>query len=536
MERLKKRWKAPWLRAHLAHTMGETLLLQVTVLVLWLLIFHDKSFNTFMKDSTFFFLLYGPACIFWASVRLYLPQGLFWYKLRKECLFAGAFLLESSISALLATLILPIVRNAALLAFYQKPGRVVITPLLVVAFGCCFLFVSTRVGLRIWLYWDHLRRTRLRWALTHAQVLVVAAVAFSLSALVVIISSFFRSEGPLFAVLLLFCLFMSIMIALFILPPFALFSHLFIRPTTRRIERLAAATSSLRAGNYETRVEVSGEDEVAHLQADFNAMAMDLEYTMCELQHERDTVSALLQERRELIANVSHDLRTPVATVRSYLESSLSNWNGQPPPTLQQDMRVMEQQTLRLQELIDDLFLLARAEVRQLALRCEPTNIQELAQRVVDTVAPLAWSSSKIDVVLEAPSTIPPALVDASRLEQVLQNLLHNAVRHTPPGGIIAVVVDTDKEHVTLQIKDTGEGIAAKHLPHIWERFYRIESTNNQQSNGAGLGLAIVKELTEAMGGTVSVSSTPGEGACFSLCLPCAILPLENPRMISCKE
>ena len=126
---------------------------------------------------------------------------------------------------------------------------------------------------------------------------------------------------------------------------------------------------------------------------------------------------------------------------------------------------------------------------------------------------------------------VPPALVDAGRVEQVLQNLLHNAVRHTPPGGIVAVAVtmedgtdgtDGTDGGVALRVRDTGEGIAADDLPHIFERFYRAEQARSREEGGAGLGLALVKELTEAMGGSVAVESAPGEGSCFTVRLPLA--------------
>jgi signal transduction histidine kinase len=264
-------------------------------------------------------------------------------------------------------------------------------------------------------------------------------------------------------------------------------------------------------------------------------MAADLERAVAELQTERDTVAALLRERRELIASASHELRTPVATLRGYLESTLAHWNGQPPATLRHDLEVMERETIHLQRLIGDLFTLARAEVGRLELRRTPTDVGLVVRRIVETQAPLAWQGSRVQVVAVVASGLPLALVDASRLEQVLRNLLHNAVRHTPPGGIVALEASDEAGEasvvgagagavsagwVRLRVKDTGEGIAPEELPHIWERFYRAESARARGDGGSGLGLALVKELTEAMGGTVGVESTPGEGSCFTVRLP----------------
>jgi signal transduction histidine kinase len=302
-----------------------------------------------------------------------------------------------------------------------------------------------------------------------------------------------------------------------IVPPSALFSYLVIRRTTRRVKELAMATSILRRGNYAVRVPIEGEDEVALLQTNFNAMAIDLERAMRDLQGERDRVAALLQSRRELIANVSHELCTPVATFRSYLETTLTHWDGTPQPTLQHDLQVMENEVIRLQSLVEDLFTLARSEVSRLTLRCVPTDIVALTRKIVETTAPLAWRASKVEIVVDAPDEVPLALVDPARLEQTLHNLLHNGVRHTPPGGIVAVVIATESAAVIVQVKDTGEGIAPNDLPHIWERFYRGESTRTLMGSGTGLGLALVKEWTEAMGGTVAVESVPGEGSCFTL-------------------
>ncbi len=162
----------------------------------------------------------------------------------------------------------------------------------------------------------------------------------------------------------------------------------------------------------------------------------------------------------------------------------------------------MEHEVEHLQFLVEDLFTLARTDVGRLALQCEPADIGKIVRRVVESMAPLAWRTSKIEMVAEVPPELPLAAVDANRLEQALQNLLHNAVRHTAPGGIIAVAAVTEPETLVLQVKDTGEGIAPEDLPRIWERFYQAGSTPTR--TGTGLGLALVKEWIEAMGGSVA--------------------------------
>jgi signal transduction histidine kinase len=145
-----------------------------------------------------------------------------------------------------------------------------------------------------------------------------------------------------------------------------------------------------------------------------------------------------------------------------------------------------------------------------------------LLQRIVKSTSPIAWQKGKVQVVADFPAQLPLVMVDEIRLEQILNNLLQNGQRHTPPGGIVVVSAHAEPGEVVIQVKDTGEGIAAEDLPHIWERFYRAGETRTKHRGGAGLGLALVKELTEAMGGTVAVESQTGKGSCFTVRLPLA--------------
>src|SRR5262249_18013557 len=181
------------------------------------------------------------------------------------------------------------------------------------------------------------------------------------------------------------------------------------------------------------------------------------------------------------------------------------------------------------QSLIADLFTLARTEVRRLEMHAAPVDLAQLSNSIVEKMAPLAWKTGRVEMVAEVSSNLRPARADANRLEQVLQNLLHNAVRHTPPGGIVAMAVDEEDDSAILHVKDTGEGIAEDELPHIWGRFYRTDRSRERLEGGTGLGLALVKELTEAMGGSVFVESKLGEGSCFTVRLPLAAAT-EEPR------
>lgn len=475
-------------------------------------------------------LLLCSVCGLWVVLRTRLPGGSAWRQALWE-LAVGAAL--SLVMAVGLWLLARLVRWEA--AWQGTNVGVGGATLLLAGTGPGYL--AARAGVCLWLTWNHRRRRRLRWALTHAHlVLILIAVSLLLlgNVLLVTIQSVGGAPSGLpdlavwLAERLLHTLFPAagvlavlLLVALaVVLPPSALFSFLVARQTTRRLERLARAASAFRQGDYGTRVEVAGEDEVAQLQADFNAMAGTLEKTLRDLAAERDTVSHLLQSRRELAANVSHELRTPVATVRAMLESILMRGQEGPPPSWQHDLALIEGEIERLQDLIDDLFALSQAEVDHLAIDCHPAEIGPLVQRVVEAMAPLAWRSGRVQVAAEVAAGLPPAVVDEARLEQVLANLLRNGIQHTSPGGIVVVMASAEKAFVRLEVRDTGSGIAAGDLPHIWERFYRGQSAGGPGQSGAGLGLALVKELTEAMGGSVGVESEVGQGSCFTIRLP----------------
>jgi signal transduction histidine kinase len=456
-------------------------------------------------------------------------------------------------------------------------------------FACTGLgYLLCRGALRAWLAWDRLRRRHMRWALTHAHLmLVLMAAAGGTVALLAIFplnsTAALQSAGThgwlgsltarflftVFPVLSLITILTAAALVI-VLPPSALFSYVIARQTTGRLETLARGTAALRRGEYNARVAVEGEDELAQLQTDFNAMAETLDGTLAELQNERDHVAALLRARRELVANVSHELRTPVATVRATLDSVLEHWPAGGPDETRCDLERMEGEVLRLQGLIDDLFTLARAEVDALRLEVGPVDAGAALREMVDAFAPLAWASGRVELVAQIQAGLPPVLADGERLRQVIANLLRNAVRYTPPGGIVvagaavetatgAVGEEGDKggsqqsvddsaadRRLLISVRDTGTGIAPADLPHIWSRFYRgapatrcapcgkdgsarhhevpgvgsDEAPASRRDDGAGLGLALVKELSEAMGGTVAVESIAGQGSCFTISLP----------------
>ncbi len=464
-------------------------------------------------DQGWFFTSAGVAV--WTALRMRLPQG---HGYRRALIEFGAGIAASAPVLLYGVLIRNITSSDTVPdVFFMLSGII----------G----YVCFRVGTYLWLFWGRLRRKRLIWSFTHAILTTVVLVALFLVALLTLatwnservrellvaqpspLASFAAELLSRILPLLTITVVMTVMMLIVVLPPAVVFSFFVARSLTKRLETLARATRAVRIGDYAVRVNVSGEDEIAQLQTNFNTMVSDLDRSMCDLQAERDQVAELLKERRELVASVSHELRTPISTARGYLETALKQ--AAVPDNVRHDLEIIDREIARLQALIDDLFTLSRAEVGQLALHCQPIDLGPLIGRVIETTASLAWQSGRVHVSAEVPADLPRASIDAARFEQVLRNLLHNAVRHTPPGGIVVTVGRAEADTVVIEVRDTGEGIAPDDVPNVWDRFYRAN-----ENGGAGLGLAIVKELTEVMGGSVSVESQLGEGSCFTVRLP----------------
>ena len=417
--------------------------------VLGLLVYAAVSQNQSGVDASQTLTL-GPLCAILCAVRLRLRTGGRRSVLLGECATGAAFAVLVGASSLLIL--------AAYMEFSTEQRSVL---LLVLPFLCAWhfgAFAFFRTTAYLWPRWMRLRRSRLRWEMTHTTLLAVAGVSFALilAFMVLLLAAPVFTNGgssppgqlvellPLFGILI----FLSVIAMGVVLPLAALVSYFTARRTARRLEALAHGTSGLREGNFDIRVEVDGEDEVSDLQKDFNAMADDLGGAVRDLRSERDNVERLLATQRELVASVSHELRTPVATMRGYLESALGDATGDAtgdaggrgmPESLRGDLEIVERETVRLQRLIDDLFVLSRAESGKLSLQTSPTDVPALLSRCVEAVSGPAWTNGRVEVVLTETADPPLVLADEGRLEQVVRNLLANAVRHTPPGGLVAL-------------------------------------------------------------------------------------------------
>ena len=475
----------------------------------------DPQSSLTFNSSLFIFTLLP----FWLMIRLRVWASSWWKNVSFD-------LLTSLLLTLLTSLILP--------GFFNEITKLLgnsTTSFTLSLFGLISgpLFVAFRIGRAFWAWWQHKRQNQLVWELIHIQLSLIALVAilFILFGIVFLnlsnLPQFLGDQDNIVLSLASRLMetilpYLGIMVVLTLgalvlfMAPAALISYLSVKRLTNRLDHLTEATQRLRQGDYQARAEVQGDDEIAQLQRDFNAMADDLAYAFDALNEEKDKVSRLLENRKQLTANTSHELRTPVATIQSYLDSLSERENL--PESVQNDVNILQNEVQHLTRLIDDLFTLSQAEVCALVIDSEPVEVSSLVHQVAGAFKPLAWQSGKVMLVVEA-DTDPIIEADPDRLEQILANLIRNAIHHTPPGGIISLKVEEDPQTVRIHIRDTGEGISEEDLPHIWERFYRGQGEQSVDHRGAGLGLSLVRELVNDMGGEISVSSQSGLGTTF---------------------
>jgi two-component system phosphate regulon sensor histidine kinase PhoR len=222
--------------------------------------------------------------------------------------------------------------------------------------------------------------------------------------------------------------------------------------------------------------------------------------------------------RRDFVANVSHELRTPIATIRSAAET-LRRAIDAGPEAAADFIQIIERQAERLQHLVEDLLDLSRIESRQFRLALESVPVGPMIEHILPAFREQA-AAKRLRVSTEIPRDLRSVRADRRALEQILTNLIENAVKYGGDGGTVTVRASTEGERVRISVADTGPGIEAAHLPRLFERFYRVDAGRSRELGGTGLGLSIVKHLVEAMGGKVSVDSAPGRGTTFTFTLP----------------
>jgi signal transduction histidine kinase len=288
------------------------------------------------------------------------------------------------------------------------------------------------------------------------------------------------------------------------------FGLLYAMPLSSRIERVRAGTERIAGGEFGSEVSVEGHDELAGLARDFNQMARALEKAA---ERERE----MEQARRDLVAAVSHDLRTPLASTRAMIEA-LADGVASDPQTETRYLASASRELEHLSRLVDDLFELARIDAGVLELTLEKASLHDLISDTISGFQPQAEQKG-IHLLGEVSGDVDPVLANPPRLQRVLHNLVSNALRHTPPDGTVALRAATEGNVARVEVSDTGEGIAAEDLPRVFEPSFRGELSRTRQGKddtpGAGLGLAIARGLVEAHGGTMHVESEPGQGSRF---------------------
>jgi signal transduction histidine kinase len=272
---------------------------------------------------------------------------------------------------------------------------------------------------------------------------------------------------------------------------------------TQPLRDMAAAVRRMEVGDYTSRVHTHSRDEVGQLANAFNRMSAELEL--------------LERSRRDLVANVSHELKTPITAIRAHLENLADGIEQPDRDTLQ----VMLGQTERLGRLVDQLLDLSKLESGEVPLQLEPVALAPMVERVISEFS-VGRAVTDIALIAEVPDDL---VVDADRerIHQVVFNLVDNAVRFTPPGGEVTIAAERVADRIRVTVRDTGVGVASEHLPRLFERFYRVDPARSREDGGGtGIGLAIARSIVEGHGGRIAAQSEPGRGATFTFDLPAA--------------
>jgi signal transduction histidine kinase len=279
------------------------------------------------------------------------------------------------------------------------------------------------------------------------------------------------------------------------------------RSISKPLRRVADAAQAIACGEAGTRAPISGPSEVRALARSFNTMANQVEATQ--------------QSQRDFVANVSHELKTPLTSIQGFSQALLDG-TASTPETTTRAARVIHQEAERMRRMVDDLLVLARFDAGQMTLAHDRIELGPLLHSCIEKLTPQA-QTAQVTLMLETTAQIG-VTGDADRLAQVFANLIDNSIAHTPAGGRVTIAAQQMTETtVEITVTDSGEGIPQEALSRIFERFYQVDkarSRGRKRTRGAGLGLAITKEIIEAHSGTITAESVVGLGSKFTVCLP----------------
>lgn len=275
---------------------------------------------------------------------------------------------------------------------------------------------------------------------------------------------------------------------------------------SRRLERLADAAELMAQGALNTRVRVRKRDEIGRLGESFNAMA--------------EQIDANDRARKAFISNVSHELRTPISIIMGNAEE-LQQLPEARDEAISRPLATIQMEGQMLIRLVDDLFTSARLQESNLKMHRTSVSVAEVAEEILAGIQKSAWDDRKVSVESVISPDLPLVLADRQRLQQIISNLVYNALRHTPAGGLVVASAEQIGDLVEVSVIDTGIGMDEETLQRVFRRYYQSER-NQRHAEGTGLGLSIVQQLVESHGGTIRVSSKPGQGTTFTFTLPIA--------------
>jgi len=270
---------------------------------------------------------------------------------------------------------------------------------------------------------------------------------------------------------------------------------------TRPLAHMADAAGKIAAGDFGQRVSYSGRDDIGRFATAFNDMAEQLEQT--------ETL------RRELLGTISHEIRTPLATIEGYMQGLVDGVVPDEPATYE----LVRKEAARLSRLVTDVERLSRLEAGAEPINPQKIGAADAVGSVTEALKP-QFASSGLSLEIDCPGPCPSVWADPDKFAQVLGNLLSNSLRYTPDGGAVKVVVRAEDDMVAFTVEDDGVGIPSADLPHVFERFYRVDKSRSTTSGGSGIGLAVVKALVEQMEGDVDAQSVPGEYTRITFRLP----------------
>ena len=282
---------------------------------------------------------------------------------------------------------------------------------------------------------------------------------------------------------------------------------------TYSLQTLKQGTQALAQGDLTARVSLPYTDEFSDVAEAFNIMAFQLEASFNRQQ-------ALEQARRDLVAAVSHDLRTPLASMRAMVEA-ISDEVVTDEKTISRYHQTIQHQVTNLSHLIDEFFELSKLDSGKLELRLDEISLSDLISDTLESMRAQALAR-QLNLTGQVEPGLPTVMVESAQIQRVLYNLVQNAIRHTPIGGMVAINAHSVDSLIQVDVIDTGEGIADEDLPRIFDAFYRGDKSRNRSTGGSGLGLAIARGIVEAHGGRIWVESKPDVGSTFSFVLPIA--------------